>query len=78
MNKIIRRLKIHALALVGLAILLPGASNLARAAECEDPDALRFSIIPTEETVQELQLYQPIVNHLSSEPVNRRKTIWPM
>lgn len=66
MNKIIRRLKIHALALVGLAILLPGASNLARAAECEDPDALRFSIIPTEETVQELQLYQPIVNHLAN------------
>ena len=36
----------------------------AKAAECENPDALRFSIIPTEETTQELALYQPLIERL--------------
>lgn len=36
-----------------------------KAAECENPDALRFSIIPTEETVQELTLYKPVIDYLS-------------
>lgn len=32
--------------------------------QCEDPDSLSFSIIPTEETSQELDLYQPVVDYL--------------
>lgn len=36
----------------------------ALAAECEDPDVLTFSIIPTEETIQELTLYQPVIKYL--------------
>ncbi len=37
------------------------------AAACEDPDALRFSIIPTEETIQELTLYKPVLDYLSEK-----------
>lgn len=37
------------------------------AAECEDPEALRFSIIPTEETIQELTLYKPVIDYLSAQ-----------
>lgn len=39
----------------------------ASAADCEDPEALRFSIIPTEETIQELTLYKPVIDYLSSQ-----------
>ena len=35
------------------------------AAECENPDELTFAIIPTEETVAELQLYQPITDRMA-------------
>jgi phosphonate transport system substrate-binding protein len=40
-------------------------ASTAPAAECENPDALRFSIIPTEETIQELTLYKPVIDYLS-------------
>ena len=39
----------------------------AGAQECENPDALRFSIIPTEETIQELTLYKPVVDYLAKQ-----------
>jgi len=48
------------------AALLAAASGPALA-ECENPEALRFSIIPTEETIQELTLYKPVVDHLASQ-----------
>lgn len=35
------------------------------AAACENPDALTFAIIPTEETVAELELYQPVTDRLA-------------
>ncbi len=35
-----------------------------RAAECENPDSLTFAIIPTEETVAELQLYKPVTDRM--------------
>lgn len=41
--------------------------NGTAAAECEDPEALRFSIIPTEETIQELTLYKPVIDYLSNQ-----------
>lgn len=50
------------------AVLIAGALSLpmpAAAQQCENPPALRFSIIPTEETIQELTLYKPIVDLLS-------------
>jgi phosphonate transport system substrate-binding protein len=34
-------------------------------AECEDPDTLTFSIIPTEETIQELTIYKPVIDYLA-------------
>jgi len=37
------------------------------AAECENPDALTFSIIPTEETIQELTIYKPVIDYLSKK-----------
>jgi phosphonate transport system substrate-binding protein len=42
--------------------MMTGTSVLA--AECENPDSLTFAIIPTEETVAELQLYQPITDRM--------------
>ena len=36
------------------------ANSAALAASCENPDALTFAIIPTEESVAELQLYKPV------------------
>ncbi|OED36948.1 phosphonate ABC transporter substrate-binding protein [Chromatiales bacterium (ex Bugula neritina AB1)] len=40
------------------------AATGVQAEECKNPDALRFSMIPTEETTQELELYAPMVNQL--------------
>lgn len=54
-----------AAALAIALIAAPGALRGAKAAECEDPEALRFSIIPTEETIQELTLYKPVIDLLS-------------
>ena len=34
-------------------------------AECENPDTLTFSIIPTEETIQELTIYKPVIDYLA-------------
>ncbi len=52
--------------LLGLgAVLLAGGP--AAAAECENPDALTFSIIPTEETIQELTLYKPVIDYLAQK-----------
>jgi len=59
MTKIAR----HAIAAACGAILL-GGTALAQE-KCEDPKALRFSIIPTEETIQELTLYKPVIDILA-------------
>jgi phosphonate transport system substrate-binding protein len=40
-------------------------SGGALAAECENPDTLTFSIIPTEETIQELTIYKPVIDYLA-------------
>ncbi len=55
------------LCLGAAAMTLATTPWAAMAEECEDPDALRFSIIPTEETVQELTLYKPVIDYLSSQ-----------
>lgn len=34
------------------------------AAECENPDALTFAMIPTEESVAELELYKPVTDRM--------------
>ena len=37
-------------------------TGILQAQECKNPEVIRFSMIPTEETTQELALYQPLVN----------------
>ncbi len=51
---------------VALALLLAGLFTASASAECENPDTLTFSMIPTEDTAAELQLYQPLIRHLSA------------
>ncbi|MAN81521.1 MAG: phosphonate ABC transporter substrate-binding protein [Rhodospirillaceae bacterium] len=46
------------------AVTVSGVST-AKAAECENPDELTFAIIPTEETVAELQLYKPVTDRMA-------------
>jgi len=53
-------LKMFALSAIALAGSL-GAS----AQSCEDPKVLRFSLIPTQDTVRELTYYKPIIDMLS-------------
>lgn len=55
---------IASMAAVGTVAL--GASG-AFAQECKDPDQLVFSIIPTEETTQELDIYQPLLTALKEK-----------
>ena len=51
-----------ALAVGALFCLLP---RPAAAQACENPKVLRFSIIPTQESVRELTLYKPVMDILS-------------
>jgi len=47
-------------AVAGLAF-----AGTVKAAECENPDALTFAIVPTEESVAELQLYKPVTDRMA-------------
>ena len=61
--------KLGSLALAALVVPLLGIASpqTAAADECENPETLRFSIIPTEETIQELTLYKPVVDYLAEQ-----------
>ena len=55
--------------MVGMAMTVVISFGLAThsvslAASCENPDSLTFAIIPTEETVAELQLYKPVTDRM--------------
>jgi len=50
-------------AMMAISILGVG-SQLAMAATCENPEALTLAIIPTEESVAELQLYKPVTDRM--------------
>ncbi|MGH1483868.1 MAG: phosphate/phosphite/phosphonate ABC transporter substrate-binding protein [Geminicoccales bacterium] len=43
-------------------LMVVGTSSWAE--ECENPDQLTFAMIPTEETVAELELYKPVTDRL--------------
>ena len=63
-SAISKRMAISATAIavtMGLGMM---TSTSVMAAECENPDSLTFAIIPTEETVAELQLYKPITDRM--------------
>ncbi len=55
----------RAVAWTALTIFSLGLSGQALAAPCENPDALTFAIIPTEESVAELQLYKPVTDRMA-------------
>jgi phosphonate transport system substrate-binding protein len=47
------------------ALALLGFSGVATAQACDDPKVLKFSIIPTQDSVRELTLYKPVMDILS-------------
>ncbi len=51
-----------AMALSSAALFFAGVVS---AQQCEDPKVLRFSIIPTQESVRELTLYKPVLDLLA-------------
>lgn len=58
-----------------LAVALLGiAAQSALAQNCEDPKVLRFSMIPSQESVRELSLYKPVLDLLAK---NTGKKIEP-
>ncbi len=42
-----------------------GTVNPNHAATCENPETLTFAIVPTEETIAELELYKPVTDRLA-------------
>jgi phosphonate transport system substrate-binding protein len=54
------------LKLAALVAVLGFGMGAAQAQQCEDPKVLRFSIIPTQESVRELTLYKPVLDLLST------------
>ena len=52
-------------ALAAAALLVSPALALAQTPACENPKVLRFSIIPTQESVRELTLYKPVLDILA-------------
>jgi len=59
-----RRHVIRSVAAAAVAAVMLAALP-ARAQQCEDPKVLKFSIIPTQETVRELTLYKPVMDLLA-------------
>lgn len=59
-------LKKSILLLIGVPTLfVMFLGNNAMSANCENPDSLTFAMIPTEETVAELNLYKPITDRMA-------------
>jgi phosphonate transport system substrate-binding protein len=58
------RLSLKSLVIATAAVIAVCTAPV-RAQTCEDPKVLRFSIIPTQETVRELTLYKPVVDLLA-------------
>jgi phosphonate transport system substrate-binding protein len=58
----------HVLALAACAAICTFAAAVPRVAlaqACEDPKVLKFSIIPTQESIRELTLYKPVMDLIS-------------
>ena len=51
---------------IAAATLALGFASSVNAAECSNPDALTFAMVPTEETTAELELYKPVTDRMSS------------
>ncbi|MGI9386232.1 MAG: phosphate/phosphite/phosphonate ABC transporter substrate-binding protein [Methyloligellaceae bacterium] len=58
----------HAAAMTVAAVTAAiGMTSVAQAMQCENPKELTFAMVPTEETVAELQLYKPVTDRLTKE-----------
>ncbi|MFV2070555.1 MAG: phosphate/phosphite/phosphonate ABC transporter substrate-binding protein [Pirellulales bacterium] len=44
---------------------IAGTGTARAAADCENPDSLTFAMVPTEETVAELELYKPVTDRMA-------------
>ena len=67
MRKSISKVKVAAcIAVAGLTVsTFVATPTIVHAAECENPDALTFAMIPTEESVAELELYKPVTDRMA-------------
>lgn len=52
-------------------------AGVAAAQQCEDPKVLRFSIIPTQESVRELTLYKPVLDLMAKNTGKRIEFYMP-
>lgn len=57
-----KRSQLHAVAAAAALTVLSGTGAWAQ--QCEDPKQLTFAMIPTEESVAELQLYKPVTDRM--------------
>ncbi|NYT35314.1 phosphate/phosphite/phosphonate ABC transporter substrate-binding protein [Allopusillimonas soli] len=62
-----RRPGLRRLLSVAMLAGLTGLASVAHAEDCENPKALKYSIIPTQDTVRELALYKPVLKLLEEE-----------
>ncbi len=62
-NRRISLMAITCLLTISFSFALIGSAS----AECENPETLTFSIIPTEETIQELTIYKPVIDYLAKQ-----------
>jgi len=46
-------------------VAMAGSGTAMAAADCENPDSLTFAMVPTEETVAELELYKPVTDRMA-------------
>ncbi|MBZ9716216.1 phosphate/phosphite/phosphonate ABC transporter substrate-binding protein [Mesorhizobium sp. AD1-1] len=53
--------------LMTVGALIAYNAGAQAAEECKNPDSLVFSIIPTEETTQELDIYKPLIDKLKEK-----------
>ncbi|KAA3628053.1 MAG: phosphate/phosphite/phosphonate ABC transporter substrate-binding protein [Proteobacteria bacterium] len=65
MNTFFQRKMKKLLASGALTLGIAAAAPAAMSQECLDPESLTFAIIPTEETVAELELYKPVTDRLA-------------
>ncbi len=63
--KLIKKIVAGATAVAVTMSLGLASSSGALAATCENPDSLTFAMIPTEESVAELQLYKPVTDRMA-------------
>jgi len=70
MKKVFGRLRIKfthlSTALLLTLAMIVSSGSISHAAACENPETLTFAIVPTEETIAELQLYKPVTDRLAT------------